>query len=96
MVWSFYTQEEERIWEIEHIDLTFNLYLIYGKRNDMKQKNIFIRRQTSQRVYQRFKNVGHHINDYSRVKEIWIGSFSNAHPQKEDINLADENAYFIS
>ena len=70
----FYTQEEERIWEIEHIDLTFNLYLIYGQKKYAKTKEHYYVGQTSQRVYQRFKNVGHHINDYSRVKEIWIGT----------------------
>jgi len=87
----FPSQEGEQKWELEHDELTFNLYLIYGQKKYAKTKEHYYVGQTAnQKVFQRFKNAGHHINDYSRKKEIWIGSFSNISPQKEDINLAEK------
>lgn len=85
----FKSLEEEYYWEIDN-DLSFNLYLIHGRKKHAKTKTHYYVGQTSQGVYNRFKNKGHHINDFSEIHEIWVGSFFNISPEKTDINLAEK------
>lgn len=83
-------KEEVKEWEANSTD-SFNLYLIYGKKKKCKKNlHYYVGEATKQTVGKRFKNANHHINDFSEIKEIWIGTIDNIEPEEREIRLIEK------
>ena len=67
--------EQLRTWEISQKN-TFNLYLIGGKKKYSKKKiHYYIGKAERYLLSDRLKDKNHHINDFSSINEIWVGTF---------------------
>lgn len=75
-----------------------NLYLISGMKKHSKTTIHYYIGETERRfITNRFMDKGHHINDFSRLKEIWVGTFTNKKVTHEDIMTAEKMmiSYFV-
>lgn len=81
--------EDLKDWESTQ-NIEPSLYLIKGYKKYAKITNHFYIGKTIQGVSKRFANQGHHINELSRISEIWVGHFDNLEPNNKEILLAEQ------
>lgn len=90
--------EQIRNWEISQKAI-FNLYLISGKRKYSK-KNIhyYIGKAERNLLSDRLNDKNHHINDFSSINEIWIGTIINKKATHRDVLLVEKmlTSYFVA
>lgn len=84
-----YAKDELRQWEKSHLEYECNLYLIRGYKKHAKTTVHYYIGKTIQGISNRFSNQDHHINEFHRISEIWVGSFANTAPDNKDILLAE-------
>mgnify|MGYP001748296805 FL=1 len=75
-----------------------NLYLISGMKKHAKTSIHYYIGETERRIItNRFMDKGHHINDFSRLKELWVGTFINKKVTHKDIMTAEKMmiSYFV-
>lgn len=92
-----FLREEVRDWEISQ-KATFNLYLISGKRKNAKNKiHYYIGKAERKLLSDRLNDTNHHINDFSKVSEIWIGTIINKKASHNDVKLVEKmlTSYFV-
>ncbi len=77
-------------WEKTNVEHVCNLYIIEGKKKYAKLNRHYYCGQTTQGVYRRLSNIGHHIEEFRSIDEIWIGCFRNITPKKTDINISEK------
>ena len=86
----FSSPEKVEKWEkkYEHC----NLYLLHGMEKYAKTKDKFYCGKTIRKVFERFQDKGHHINDIKdRISEIYIGKIANIDSIKDsDILLVEK------
>lgn len=88
--------EEVQDWESSQ-KTTFNLYLIGGKKKYSKKKiHYYIGKAERRLLSDRLNDKNHHINDFSYVNEIWIGTVINKKATHKDILLLENmlTSYF--
>lgn len=89
--------DQVRDWEILQKN-TFNLYLIGGKKKNSKNKiHYYIGKAERALLSDRLHDKNHHINDFSRINEIWIGSIANKKATHKDIMDIEKmlTSYFV-
>lgn len=90
--------EQLREWEISQ-KATFNLYLISGKKKYSKKKiHYYIGKAERKLLSDRLNDRNHHINDFSSINEIWIGTIINKKAMHRDVILVEKmlTSYFVA
>lgn len=90
--------EQLRTWEISQKN-TFNLYLIGGKKKYSKKKiHYYIGKAERYLLSDRLKDKNHHINDFSSINEIWVGTIINKKATHKDVLLVEKmlTSYFVA
>lgn len=77
-------RQEVRSWEICQ-KASFNLYLIGGKVSSKKKTHYYIGKAERRLLSDRLNDKKHHINDFSEVGEIWIGTIVNKRATHRDV-----------
>lgn len=93
----FMDKEEAEKWEKES-KISCSLYLISGmKKYAKKSIHYYIGKAERNHITDRFDDKDHHINEFSRIKEIWIGSFANMKATHDDVMLVEKmlTSYFV-
>ena len=80
--------EDIKEFEKQNKSTNFQLYVINGYKPRARYDSYYCG-QTQRSVYERFKDPGHHINDFRSISAIWIGSISNVDPIHGDINVVE-------
>jgi len=91
-------QDDVKEWEKTQ-DATFNLYLIGGKKKNAKTKiHYYIGKAERKMLSNRLNDRNHHIIDFSRVNEIWLGTIVNKKVTHNDVLDAEKmlTSYFAS
>lgn len=91
-------QDDVQDWEKSQ-NAKFNLYLIGGKKKNAKTKvHYYIGKAERELLSNRLKDKNHHINDFSRVNEIWLGTIVNKKATHYDVLDAEKmlTSYFAS
>ena len=85
----FCNVDEVRDWETEN-NCPCNLYLISGMKKYAKTSiHYYIGKAERNFISDRFLDKGHHINDFSRVQEIWVGTIANKRASHGDVMLIE-------
>lgn len=90
--------EQLRKWEISQ-KVTFNLYLISDKKKYSKKKiHYYIGKAERQLLSDRLNDRNHHINDFSNINEVWIGTIINKKATHRDVMLVEKmlTSYFVT
>lgn len=90
--------EQVRAWEISQ-KTTFNLYLISGKKKNLKnQIHYYIGKAERKLLTDRLNDKNHHINEFSYINEIWIGTIVNKRAIHQDVILVEKmlTSYFTA
>ena len=82
--------EDVTKWEKENSDRKCNLYILEGQKKYARFNRHYYCGQTTQGVYKRLNNIGHHIEEFRCVEEIWLGCFRNVDAKKADINIVEK------
>lgn len=77
-------RQEVRNWEMCQ-KTSFNLYLIGGKVYPKKKTHYYIGKAERRLLSDRLNDKKHHINDFSKVGEIWIGTIVNKRATHRDV-----------
>lgn len=88
--------DDVREWEIRQ-NASFNLYLIGGKKKHSPNKlYYYIGKAERKLLSDRLRDKNHHINDFSKVNEIWIGTIVNKRATHKDVMLLENmlTSYF--
>lgn len=89
--------ERTREWEIQS-GISCNLYLISGMKRCAKSSiHYYIGKAERNYITDRLKDKGHHLNDFSRIKEIWVGSIANKDASHHDVWIIEKmlTSYFV-
>ena len=93
----FADMESARDWDrTNHIPCC--LYLMSGMKKYAKSSvHYYIGKAERSLITDRFKDKNHHINDFSRIKEIWLGSVANKKATHDDVKLIEKmlTSYFV-
>lgn len=86
-------RHQVREWE-KNQKTSFNLYLIGGKVG--KKIYYYIGKAERKLLSDRFNDKEHHINDFSKVNEIWIGTIVNKKATHKEVLLVEKmlTSYF--
>ena len=93
----FADMESARDWEMAN-HIPCSLYLISGMKKYAKSSiHYYIGKAERNLITDRFMDKGHHINDFSRTNEIWLGSFANKKASHNDVMLVENmlTSYFV-
>lgn len=93
----FADMESARDWDRTN-QIPCSLYLMSGmKRYAKSSVHYYIGKAERNLITDRFKDKNHHINDFSRIKEIWLGSFANKKASHDDVRLVENmiTSYFV-
>lgn len=90
-------RQQVRDWELSQKS-SFNLYLIGGKVYPQKDMYYYIGKAERRLLSDRLNDKKHHINDFCRVNEIWIGTIVNKRAKHEDVMLLEKmlTSYFAA
>ena len=93
----FADMESARDWDRTH-HIPCCLYLMSGMKKYAKSSvHYYIGKAERNLITDRFKDKNHHINDFSRIKEIWLGSVANKKATHDDVMLIENmlTSYFV-
>lgn len=93
----FADMESARKWDRQN-NIPCSLYLISGMKKYAKSSiHYYIGKAERNYITDRFKDKNHHINDFSRIKEIWVGRFANKKATHDDVMLVENmlTSYFV-
>lgn len=93
----FADMESARDWDRTN-QIPCSLYLMSGMKKYAKSSvHYYIGKAERNLITDRFKDKNHHINDFSRIKEIWLGSFANKKASHDDVMLVENmiTSYFV-
>jgi len=78
--------------------IKFNLYLIGGKVSPKKKIHYYIGKAERKLLSDRLNDRNHHIHDFSKVNEIWIGTIVNKKATHKDVVLVEKmlTSYFAA
>lgn len=89
--------ESIRHWELNN-HIPCSLYLMSGMKKYAKSSiHYYIGKTERNLITDRFKDKDHHINDFSRINEIWLGCFANKKASHNDVTLVENmlTSYFV-
>lgn len=87
----FVSVDDVLIFEKQHADQGFQLYLLHGYKKCAKTVENYYCGQTTRSVYKRLSDGTHRaMLEIPRMTAIWIETITNVEPTKEDINVVEK------